>query len=136
MISQMILMRKAKYFDKIYLLSLTANRKKLYDYFIAFLGLTDIVFNIFAVFVDNTNLLINYISIPFFCIEIYLSCVTIFYIDIIEVKDIFKIILRYLKWTFWIDIIGTLPLFAIDPSTLLCLKLVRILKFRLYIDNI
>lgn len=136
MISQMILMRKAKYFDKIYLLSLTANRKKLYDYFIAFLGLFDIVFNIFAVFVDNTNLLINYISIPFFCIEIYLSCVTIFYIDIIEVKDIFKIILRYLKWTFWIDIIGTLPFFAIDPSTLLCLKLVRILKFRLYIDNI
>ena len=66
----------------------------------------------------------------------YISWVTIYYVDINQEKHIYKIIIRYLKFNFWIDLFGTVPFFEFESKCLLFLKLIRLLRFRTYIYNI
>jgi hypothetical protein len=78
----------------------------------------------------------NFIVIPLFCIEIYLSSVSTFYEDIFLVKKIQVVVKRYLKGYFFIDFLGTFPFFAIGPKHLLAFKLFRIVKMQLYLSRI
>lgn len=65
----------------------TSRKRICYEYFIAVIAITTMIFNTYALFVDlNVSMVYNFVVIPFFCIEIYLSSVSTFYEDIFLVK--------------------------------------------------
>jgi hypothetical protein len=112
-------------------------KKEYYEYFISFVSLADLLFNTYALFIgDELSLIFNYIVIPLFLWEIYLSCVSTFYKDSILIRDFPTIFKTYLKKHMVIDILSTLPFFAIGPSALLLLRILRILKLSIYLERI
>ena len=74
-----------------------SNRKRVgYEYFISFVSIVDIMFNVYAIFVGDVSLLFNLLVLPFYCIEIYLSSVSTFYVDVFLVRHIHKVMYKYL----------------------------------------
>ena len=112
------------------------NKKRIYlECLISIIWLWDLFYNVFTLFVKSEEMLFNYIIIPFYLGGMYVSCVSSFYKDIKLIKDFKIIIKRYIKSTFLIDFLGTVPFF-IFGRWLLSLRLLRIFRFGSYIDKI
>ena len=113
------------------------SKKRIYfEWLISTISLLDIFYNTLNLFIDNgDNMLFNYIVIPFYIGEMYVSWVSSFYIDIKLVQDYRVIIKRYLKSNFVIDLLGTIP-FYIFKRYLLVFRLLRLIRFGSYIHKI
>ena len=92
-------------------------------------------FSTFNVAFEDTSLFTNLCVIPIYLIDIILRFFTMHWKDMYLINNPKTIAIRYLKFKFWIDLIPTLPFFLLHPS-LLFLKLVRIIKFNDYLNNI
>lgn len=118
------------------LLKPESKRRIYFECFISIISLLDIFYNTLNLFIDTgDSMMFNYIVIPLYVGEIYVSCVSSFYDDIKLVQSFKIIIKRYLKSNFIIDVLGTIPFF-IFGRYLLIFRLLRLIRFGSYIHKI
>lgn len=89
----------------------------------------DMFYNTYAVFVDDSKPMFNLLTIPFYLVQMYISCFSAYHMDEILVNDIRIILWRYFKFEFFLDFLATVPFFLLTEK-LLFFKLFRILKLK------
>jgi hypothetical protein len=110
-------------------------RRQIFEYIMTFVGLLDLFINIYCLYIGSRASTFNFLILPLYIIEVFANWISMHYNETQLVKDINKIIIYYLKYTFFIDFIGLVPLFPIDPGYLI-LKMIRFLKLRTYLQRI
>ncbi|CAI2363314.1 unnamed protein product [Moneuplotes crassus] len=117
------------------IISPDSKRKKHFDYFISIVMIIDMFYNTYAVFVDDSSPMFNFLTIPFYLVQMYICCFSAYNVDEIVVNDI-RIILRgYFKFEFFLDFLATAPFFLLTEK-LLFFKLLRLLKLKACFGNI
>lgn len=71
--------------------------RQFYEYLITFIGISDILFTSYALLVSKVSLMLLYITLPFFLVEIYLNLFSRFTIDGVLINDVKLIWRKYIK---------------------------------------
>lgn len=72
-------------------------KRVFFEYFITLIGILDLFVNIYCMYIETSIVWFNMLILPFYIIEMYVGCVSMYFDDTQLVKKISKIIRHYFK---------------------------------------
>ncbi|CAI2372725.1 unnamed protein product [Moneuplotes crassus] len=112
------------------------NSKRIFfENLIALIYIIDLYANIYSLCFEADITVFDLSIIPVYLLEIYISCVSMIWHDMILIKDIKKILKNYLKRNFIVDLINILPFFLLKRE-LKALKFIKAKRLRIYFSRV